>query len=155
MLRRLLAIADHHHIDVQWRPLGEFTGGGACVWVGERPTIVLDPRLPRAAQVDVLAHELGHARDGVPLHDDQQQLLAKVLRPRREARADATAADLTVDLEELQRAVDTVHDLGGCITADELAAELGVPVRYARIAVERAYGHEVTRFRRAQRAGIV
>lgn len=152
MLHRLLEIADHHAIDVQWHRLGPHTGGGACVWVDEQPTVVVDPRLTRQRKTDVLAHELGHALDGVPLHDDHQQLLAQVLRPRRERRADERATDLVVDLEAVQRAADTVHDLGGCITAEELAAELEVPVRYARIAVERAFGHEVTRRRQAQRA---
>ena len=150
-----MEIADHHDIDVRWAPLVDITGGGACVWTGAGPTIVIDPRLPRPQQVDVLAHELGHALDGVPLHHDHEQLLAQVLRPRRERRADETAADLVVDAGLVQRAVDTVHDLGGQITAKELAAELEVPVRLTEVAVERAFGQQVTRLRAAQKAGLV
>lgn len=52
--------------------------------------------------------------------------------------------------------ISMIGNRKGRIDADLIVDGETVGVlEYARIAVERAYGHEVTRFRRAQRAGIV
>lgn len=149
MLTRLLDLADRHNIHVTWQRV---PGGGACVWYGDDIEVVIDPTLPDHERVNVLAHELGHALSGRPIDAQASELLRHVLHARCERRADEVAADLTVDAEVVRRAAETVHDLGGHVTAAELAAELEVPVHLAELAVAATFGHEVTRFRAAQRS---
>lgn len=152
MLDQLLDLADRTGIAVEWRPMPPSTGGGACTWTGGGVTVQVDPHLDDETRATVLAHELGHALDGMPLLGGAHQQLRDLVERRAEQAADRRAAAITVDPSVVQRAADTVHDLGGAITAEELAAELEVPVALARRAVEAAWGHEVTRRRQAARA---
>lgn len=47
------------------RELAAESGGGVCCWVGGGvPVIFIDPRMEPWAQLQVLAHELGHAHRG-------------------------------------------------------------------------------------------
>lgn len=96
----LLDNASAAGVEVQRRPMGPFTGGGACVWTGDRgPVVAVDSRLREHRDiVEVLAHELGHAASGSRFGADEADVHRR--RRLREQAADTIGRFLIEALQD-------------------------------------------------------
>lgn len=123
------------HISVAWEHLPPETGGAAVVQRDGWVVVFLDPRLPASKRTAALAHELVHAERNGGAHAPGAPGTWGPVVAREERRVDDEVARRLVPVARLLEAAEIVADLGGQVTAEELADEFDVPVAVAERAM--------------------